>query len=378
MRNFFKAIGSALLGHKKPVLICIGCFAAALAALAIVLCFGRKADDSQKEAMSDSAVREDIINIEAAEMTSAPTAEPTAVPVITPEPTAAPTPETTRNPLLVQGQMNDYVASLQNRLMELGYLDIDEPTRYYGSATENAVELFQRQHGLEMDGCAGQETLKQLYSDSAQKYVMKLDTSGLDVQNLQKQLEFLGYYDKQIDGYYGEATQDAVKSFQSRNELTADGLAGEKTLEKLFSPDAVPAPHVAKEKLRRANIQTMVNTAYAQLGKKYVLGACGPNKFDCSGLVYYCLKMAGSSRGRYNAAGYSMVSDWKKIKSIDNLQIGDLLFFYNNSFSKVGHVGIYIGNGMMIDASASNGKVVLRPCRTYYWRKHFACARRPW
>ena len=374
----------AVFGRKKPLVIGLGCLLAA--ALALGLGLGIRSarlhkadrDEPASALVTETAAGEDVVDIIAADTTPAPTAAPEITQEATAAPSFAPTPEPTRNPLLMQGQMSDYVASMQDRLMDLGYLDIDEPTRYFGSATENAVQLFQRQHGLEMDGFAGQETLKLLFSDDAQKYVMKLDTQGLDVENLQRQLEFLGYYSKVIDGYYGEATQDAVKSFQSRNELTADGLAGERTLEKLFSPEAVPAAHIVVEQLRRANIQTMVNTAYAQLGKKYVLGAVGPRSFDCSGLVYYCLKMAGSTRGRYNAAGYSQVSDWKKLTNIDNLQIGDLLFFYNNSYSKVGHVGIYVGNGMMIDASASNGKVVLRPCRTYYWRRHFACARRPW
>ena len=291
---------------------------------------------------------------------------------------ALPTPEPTRDPALHIGEMDNYVSSVQNRLMDLGYLDMDEPTCYYGSSTANAVQLFQRQNGLTADGLAGQDTLSLLFSDNVEKYVMKPDTQGLDVENLQKQLELLGYYSQKVDGYYGENTKLAVMAFQARNGLETDGIAGEKTIEKLFSPEAIPAAHGLKEQVRKANIQTMINTAYAQLGKKYVLGAVGPKSYDCSGLVYYCLKMAGSSRGRYDAAGYSRVSDWKKIKNIDNVQVGDLLFFYNNKYTKVGHVGIYVGGGMMIDASASNGKVVLRSCWTYYWRKHFACARRPW
>ena len=121
----------------------------------------------------------------------------------------------------------------------------------------------------------------------------------------------------------------------------------------------------------------MIEVAEAQLGKKYILGTSGPNTFDCSGLVYYCLKQAGSSRGRYNAAGYSKVADWEEIKSMDDLQIGDLLFFSTNG-KKIGHTGIYIGDGMMIDASSSNGKVVKRSCVTSFWTRNFEVARRPW
>jgi len=62
---------------------------------------------------------------------------------------------------------------------------------------------------------------------------------------------------------------------------------------------------------------------------------------------------------------------------MDNLQIGDILFFSTNG-KKVGHTGIYIGNGEMIDASSSNGKVVRRSCTTTFWQNHFVVARRPW
>ena len=75
----------------------------------------------------------------------------------------------------------------------------------------------------------------------------------------------------------------------------------------------------------------MITIAQKQLGDPYILGHSGPNSFDCSGLVYYCLKEAGSSRRRYNAAGYSKVEEWEKIDSYDDLQRGDLLFFWTSS-----------------------------------------------
>lgn len=305
---------------------------------------------------------------------------PTPQIVVTMEPTAtpAPTPDQTRNPMLKQGETSAFVSALQDRLMALGYLDIDEPTQYFGSATSSAIQIFQRQHSLSMDGAAGEATLTLLFSDNAEKYVMKEGVSGIDVKNLQEQLKLLGYYQITVDSYYGAYTKKAVREFQSRNGLAVDGLAGELTIEKLYSPSAVPAGWMVQSEISRANIQEMVSAAYAQLGKPYILGACGPNAFDCSGLVYYCLKQAGSSRGRYNAAGYAAVSQWEKLTNIDNLHIGDLLFFYNNAYSKIGHVGIYVGGGMMIDASANNGRVVCRTCRSYYWRRHFAWGRRPW
>ncbi|MEG2189054.1 MAG: NlpC/P60 family protein [Christensenella sp.] len=54
------------------------------------------------------------------------------------------------------------------------------------------------------------------------------------------------------------------------------------------------------------------------------------------------------------------------------------MFYTNNGGNRVGHTGIVIGDGLMIDASSSNGKVVRRAYDDAYWRNHFVCGRRPW
>ena len=64
---------------------------------------------------------------------------------------------------------------------------------------------------------------------------------------------------------------------------------------------------------------------------------------------------------------------------MDDLKKGDLICFYSDNFSKVGHIGIIINNsGEMIDASSRNSKVVRRTYESSYWREHFYCGRRPW
>ncbi len=299
---------------------------------------------------------------------------PSQTPEPIPTPTPAPTP--TPDPTLQRGDENERVMQLQQRLMELNYLDIDETTQLFGPATEHAVQLFQRQHGIQQDGIAGPETLDKINAPDAQSYMILEGTEGEDVSNLQRQLVDLGYLSK-TTGYYGTETIDAIKEFQSRNGLSADGKTGPQTLDVIYSPDAKPSKNKVQAAKRRANIVEMIDIANKQLGDPYRSGHEGPNSFDCSGLVYYCLKQAGSSRGRYNAAGYSQVSDWEKITSMNDLEKGDLLFFSTNG-KKVGHTGIYIGNGQMIDASSSNGKVVKRSCVTPFWKRNFVCARRPW
>ena len=301
--------------------------------------------------------------------TSAPTAAATPIPTTPPEPT--------RDVTMEYGDESKDVQELQERLMTLGYLDIDETTQFFGPATESAVKFFQRQHDLQQDGVAGQETLMMIYNDDAKKYTLLEGTRGTDVDGLQRKLVSLGYLDH-ATGYYGTDTVAAVKAFQKRNSLQVDGKTGQHTLDTIYSPNAKASPDKENEVRRTANVNEMIEVAAKQLGKPYILGNEGPNSFDCSGLVYYSLRKAGSNRGRYNAAGYSKVSEWDKITSMSKLQKGDLLFFWNSGKTRVGHVGIYIGGGMMIDASSSNGKVVKRSCKTSYWTRMFVCARRPW
>jgi uncharacterized protein YraI len=85
--------------------------------------------------------------------------------------------------------------------------------------------------------------------------------------------------------------------------------------------------------------------AYArrQLGKPYRFGAEGPNRYDCSGLVMMAWRSVGVSMPRVARQQYKQ---GRKIAK-SQLRAGDLVFFYSQSPS---HVGIYVGNGVMIDA----------------------------
>ena len=65
---------------------------------------------------------------------------------------------------------------------------------------------------------------------------------GEKVQELQKRLQALGYYDGEIDGQFGPGTKAAVVDFQKNNGLDTDGLAGTETLNLLYSQEAKPSP----------------------------------------------------------------------------------------------------------------------------------------
>lgn len=357
------ARGVRKMGRPARVLILCGAAAVIIAAVAVPIILTLPAQKTEQVV---------------AEAT--PALSPTPVPVATPVPTPVPTTpaESNEDITLQYGDQCEPVVSLQTRLMNLGYLDLDEPTDYFGPATKYALQLFQRQHELEQDGIATYQVQALLYSDEAEKYTIKLGTTGEDVADVQRQLIDLGYLAPgNATGYYGDKTVEAVKDFQKANSLSADGLTGPRTLELLYSPDAIATPERQNAVRTRANIDDMIAAAQSKLGKPYVSGAEGPNSFDCSGLVYWCLRQAGSNRGRYSAAGYAQVSEWTKL-SWGELKRGDLMFFWNSERTKVGHVSIYIGGGMMIDASSARGKVVKRSATSSWCKNEFYCGRRPW
>lgn len=289
---------------------------------------------------------------------------PTEPPVPTPTP-------------VQKGVDGEDIKTLQQRLMDLGYMDSDDPTTHFGPVTEAALKYFQRQAGIPQDGILGDETKTLLFSDAAKPYTLLQGAAGDDVESFQKRLQELGFLKKaDIDSVYGPKTIQAVKDFQKMNKLGADGKAGEQTFDRIFSSKAV-GPVTLQIKLSK-NINKFIQIANGEIGDPYVSGREGPNAYDCSGLVCYCLRTAGISIGRYTAYGYSGVDQWKKIDKFSDLKKGDLLFFHIDSRKVIGHTGIYIGGGMMIDASSSNGHVVKRHCDTAYWRAHFRLARRPW
>jgi cell wall-associated NlpC family hydrolase len=115
-----------------------------------------------------------------------------------------------------------------------------------------------------------------------------------------------------------------------------------------------------------------VDLAASLIGRPYVWGAEGPHSFDCSGLTQYVYQKSGVDLPR-RAISQSKVGDsvgrrWQR---------GDLLFFSTDSGdSLVTHVGIYEGNGIMIDASKRHGRVRRDDVHDDYWVERFLFGRR--
>ncbi len=154
-------------------------------------------------------------------------------------------PDQKENPIpeyLRNGVEHPVVASLQQRLMDLGFMDNDEPTQYFGSVTEAAIKTYQRQNGLAQDGIVGAETLESIMSPSAKYYAVSKGVAGDDISRIQTRLYELGYLANagQVSGNFGDETEIAVKKLQEVNGLNIDGKVGRQTINLLYSEEIKP------------------------------------------------------------------------------------------------------------------------------------------
>ena len=141
---------------------------------------------------------------------------------------------------LMQG---DDVKAVQNKLNSLGY-NCGTADGYYGNATKSAVISFQSAKGLTADGEVGLATWNALFSSSSNSTgssytrLLKLTSPlmyGEDIKAVQNKLNSLGYNCGTADGYYGNATKNAVISFQSAKGIDTDGVVGPTTWKLLFN-----------------------------------------------------------------------------------------------------------------------------------------------
>ena len=186
------------------------------------------------------------------------TPTPTPVPTLTPEEDAG------GYQVLKKGSSGADVTALQEALIELGYLK-GKADGKFGSATEKAVIAFQQMNDYPATGIMDANILAFLFSGQPKNasgtktkistmspvegVAMKKGNTGARVTALQNRLIELGYLKGVASGTYDSATISAVRSFQKKNGLTANGTADAKTQEKIYSDSAVIASATATPKV---------------------------------------------------------------------------------------------------------------------------------
>ena len=165
---------------------------------------------------------------------------------------------------------------------------------------------------------------------------------------------------KEAERQQAAASNSNAASTSNRNNTTSSSTAtsNRNNTTSSSSSSSSSAPAVTKPSNSssstttsgtNANGGSIVSRAYSQLGKPYVWGACGPNSFDCSGFVSYCLT------GSYTRLGTTLTfMGWTRVS---NPQPGDVV-------TTATHCGIYIGNGQMIHAPHTGDVVKVGPVQS--------------
>lgn len=110
--------------------------------------------------------------------------------------------------------------------------------------------------------------------------------------------------------------------------------------------------------------------AIKQIGDRYVFGAAGPTLWDCSGLTMRAFQRSGVNLPHSAAAQ----ARFGKSISFNNLKPGDMVFFGRNRY--ISHVGIYIGNGRMVNAPRPGARVKIQGFSSHFGSLAFYGARR--
>lgn len=248
--------------------------------------------------------------------------------------------------------------------------------------------------------------------------LLKTNSRGIAVTQLQLRLISLNYSIKEIDGVYGQETQNAVRAFQRAEKLPQTGYVDGTTwsLLKQKVPTLPALPKKSRSKLKqpvskiptknpttnkkKSSVKTpsvlkldpnlgipanvtishstrttptaaaVIRTAKQYIGTPYKFGGVTPKGFDCSGYMQFIYNKNHISLPR--TADLQYETGFKV--SVSTLQPGDMVFF--STYEKgASHCGMFVGDGKFIHTSTSKG-VRIDELSDNYWRPRYLGARR--
>jgi cell wall-associated NlpC family hydrolase len=181
-----------------------------------------------------------------------------------------------------------------------------------------------------------------LSSNGGSSYLDTIDT-----------MQMISVHSVQVVSAYQIAGQNAASAkSQADHALTSAAKTRDSVAAQQANVRAATLPLITSAQAREA-----VKFALLQVGKPYFWGAAGPGSYDCSGLTMVSYRAAGINLPHSAAAQYH----YGKHVTFSQLQPGDLMFFYH----PIGHVTIYVGDGLMVSAPESNELVKVMPANAF-------------
>ncbi len=293
----------------------------------------------------------------------------------------------TKSETLTFGSHSDAVTVLQKKMKNLelfkGEVDGD-----FGVITEHYVKKLQNKYNLSITGRANKETIyklleieRQYYLEPLQNIEEDIDMGAYseDVKTIQSALHYFGYYNAEIDGFYGPLTKQAAQGFQEdhnipvKTDLDKHFIQLLKENEKMkknaviHTVKQVPTKQTVKE-TPPISSGGLIEIAKSYIGTPYVWGGESPGGFDCSGYLQYVFNLKGYKIPR------TVSTIWDATTPVDKPSVGDLVF-YETYKPGPSHAGIYLGNGKFIHAGSSNG-VTISDMNISYWQQRYLGAKR--
>lgn len=220
---------------------------------------------------------------------------------------------------------------------------------YYGKVSDKQAQTIQEVKDLKQ-----QLTDKQAEQEknvaATQKKVDELNAQQAEAQSVVNSLDSQLQAELAAEAEANAALQAGINASTAEKATVSNDTAG--TTENTPAPTPAPSPQPStpapaptpSAPSQSVDGGTVVSRAYSKLGCAYSWGGIGPNSFDCSGFVSYCLT------GRYCRLGTTgTFMGWTRVS---DPQPGDVVV---NSY----HTGIYIGNGQMIHASDYSTGVII-------------------
>lgn len=199
------------------------------------------------------------------------------------------------------------------------------------------------------------ESMQAEYETEESNLTTLIDSKQAEVADLDSQIqEAAEKAAKEEEERQKKAEEERQKQLQaaSQNSTTTNGNSGSSNSSSSSNSNKGNSSSSSSSSSGSYVSGSTVSRAYSALGKPYVWGAAGPNSFDCSGLVSFCLT------GRYLHT-YSS-SDFVGLTKVSNPQPGDICV-------RVGHVGVYIGGGQMIHAPHTGDVVKISAVPSNMW-----------